>query len=56
MTATSVETVKNSKIKNMTNEKKYEGDCEGCGKCCMMGGPNGDQPCKYLVRVEENGQ
>ena len=35
--------------------EKYEGECEGCGKCCMMGGPNGDHPCKYLVRVEENG-
>ena len=36
------------------NTEKYEGECEGCGKCCMMGGPNGDQPCKYLIGVEES--
>ena len=35
------------------NTKQYDGECEQCGKCCMMGGPNEDQPCKYLIKLDE---
>ena len=37
-------------------KREYEGECEQCGKCCMMGGPNGDQPCKYLIKLDEKNE
>ncbi len=36
------------------DKQEYEGDCEQCGKCCMMGGPDGNQPCKYLIELNDN--
>jgi len=35
------------------NQGKYEGECNQCGKCCMMGGKNQDSKCKYLIKVED---
>ena len=34
-------------------KKEYDGECEQCGKCCMMGGEDGKTPCKYLVKLDE---
>ena len=37
------------------NERKqeYEGECEQCGKCCMMGGNNNNTKCEFLLELSD---
>ena len=34
--------------------EEYDGECNQCGKCCMMGGENNDEHCQYLEKIEED--
>ena len=31
-------------------KKEYEGECEQCGKCCMIGGANRNKKCEFLTK------
>ena len=36
------------------DKQEYDGECEQCGKCCMMGGPDGNTPCQYLIEINND--
>ena len=35
------------------DKKEYEGECEQCGKCCMMGGKNENTKCEFLMELSD---